>query len=74
MTKVKRGSRVFYSEIGHKGFHYPSDNSSYLITEEVEVNPLTWIAPHADNRIPATIVLPDDPVRVIWVNKEDLLG
>ena len=74
MIKVKRGSRVFYSEIGYKGFHYPSNNNSFLITEEVEINPLTWVTPPNDNRIPVTIVLPDDPVRVIWVKKEDLLS
>lgn len=74
MIKVKRGSRVFYSEIGHKGFHYPSNSDSFLITEEVEINPLTWIAPSNDTRIPVTITLPDDPVRVVWVKKEDLLS
>ena len=73
MARIKKGSRVFYTTIGHKGFHYPSSDNSYLVTEELEVNPLTWIAPKEDDRIPVTVSLPDDPARVVWVKKTDFL-
>lgn len=73
MAKVKRGSRVSYSEIGYKGFHYPSSSNFYLITEEVEIQPLAWMAPPDDDRIPVSISLPDDPTRVVWVKKEDVI-
>jgi len=73
MTKVKKGSRVFYSEKGHKGFHYPSNDNSYLITEEVEVRTLNWVFSKEDDRVPVTISLPDDPAKVVWIRKVDLL-
>ena len=36
MIRIKKGSRLYYTTVGHKGFHYPSEDNSYLVTEDVE--------------------------------------
>jgi len=74
MIKIKKGSRLFYTTIGYKGFHYPSSDNSYLLTEEIEAWPLSWIVGEEDDRIPVSIHLPDDPARVVWVKKVDILA
>jgi 5-formaminoimidazole-4-carboxamide-1-beta-D-ribofuranosyl 5'-monophosphate synthetase len=73
MIKIRKGSRLFYTTIGYKGFHYPSADNSYLLTEEAEARPLTWIVEEGETRIPVAIHLPDDPARVVWVNKKDIV-
>lgn len=73
MMKVKKGSRLFYTTIGYKGFHYPSGDNSYLLSEEIEAKPLTWITQQGDDRIPVAVTLPDDPARVVWVRKTDCI-
>jgi len=74
MIKVREGSKIYYSEIGYKGFHYPSNQNSFLTTEELEIHPLAWVTTGSDDRIPATLSLPDNLLKVIWVKKEDLLS
>ena len=42
MLKLKKGSIVHLSEIGAKGFYYPT-NIRKMILEDVEARTLSWI-------------------------------
>jgi hypothetical protein len=72
MIKIKKGSRLFYTVIGHKGFHYPSDDNSYLVTEDLEASPLLWVTQRGESKVPVSVRLPDDSATVMWVDKKDL--
>jgi len=39
---IKEGTRVFLSEIGHRGFIYPSDKSVILLYS-VKAEPKSWV-------------------------------
>lgn len=71
MERVKKGSRIYYTMIGHNGFHYPSNDNSYLVTEEMTVAQIPWVA--GGTKVPVKVNLPDDPARVMWVEKADLI-
>jgi len=69
MTRViKKGSRINFSEIGHNGFHYPSENNTYIVTDDVEAKLLLWVTPPGD-RVPVKVSLPDEDACVFWVSK-----
>lgn len=69
-VKIKRGSRINYSVIGAKGFHYPSQGY-YIVTEDIEGVPLHWVSSQKD-KLPVNVTLPDDPATVMWVNKDEI--
>ncbi len=73
MVKIRRGARLYYTLIGHKGFHYPSNDNSYQLAEECMVPHLNWVETDP-TKIAVIVTLPDDPARVMWVSKSDLLG
>lgn len=73
MVKIRCGARLYYTSIGYKGFHYPSEDNSYRVSEELTADKLTWV--YMDKtRVPVSIRLPDDSARVMWVSTADLVG
>jgi len=72
MERIRKGCRMYYTVVGHNGFHYPSNDNSYLATEEVVVNKLPWIC--SEGKVPVKVTLPDDPATIMWVEKKDLVA
>lgn len=68
--RVKRNAKIFHTLIEHNGFHYPSEEF-FSIDEELEVEELQWIS--ILDKIPVIIKRGDTSVRVVWINKTDLL-
>ena len=75
--KLKAGTIVRLSELGHKNFYYPGDTVTKLL-EDCEVYTLPWIGSltYVPIKIP-TLVLHldanDKSASVVWVSK-DLLN
>jgi len=72
MRKIKSGTRVYISEVGHNGFHYPSDQS-ILISEDTVVNLLPWVSSKEDDRLPVVIKSLAASPSTVWIKKSDLL-
>jgi len=43
MTFLEKGSKVFLSTKGHKGFFYPDLNSTETLIEDTNVTQLSWV-------------------------------
>lgn len=71
MFYLKKGTVVFFTEIGHRGFHYPTSDS-VRITDDVRVRVLHWVTGNKD-KVPVSIHLEDTPARVVWVDRKDLI-
>ena len=75
MIKLKKGEKVFLSQIGNNGFFYPTEEVETLL-EDVEADTPAWLGGGADMR-PALIPLKS--IRVldaterkipVWVTKK----
>ena len=75
MIKLKKGEKVFLSQIGNNGFFYPTEEAETLL-EDVEADTPAWLGGGADMR-PALIPL--SSIRVldaterkipVWVTKK----
>ena len=72
MKKIKTGTKVFTTQLGHNGFHYPSDES-IVISEDAVVNLLPWVTSKEDDRLPVTIKNSAGISFTVWIKKSDLL-
>ena len=75
MIKLKKGEKVFLSQIGNNGFFYPTEETETLM-EDVEAPTPAWLG-GGDGMQPALI--PVKSIRVldaserkipVWVNKK----
>jgi len=72
MKKIKAGTKVFATQLGHNGFHYPSDDS-IIASEDAVVNLLPWVTSKDDGRLPVTIENLEGVSFTAWIKKSDLL-
>ena len=75
MIKLKKGEKVFLSQIGNNGFFYPTEKTETLV-EDVEADTPAWLGGGVDMQ-PALI--PISSIRVldaterkipVWVSKK----
>ncbi len=75
MIKLKKGEKVFLSQVGNNGFFYPTDETETLM-EDVDAHTPAWLGGGSDMQ-PALI--PVKSIRVldasekkipVWVNKK----
>lgn len=71
MFYLKKGTVVFFTEVGHRGFHYPTTDST-RITDDLKVKVLHWVTESKD-KVPVSIHLEDISARVVWVDRKDLI-
>ena len=65
--RIKKGTVVCPSEVGHNNFHYPEMDKEYILSMDIEVSRLYWAA--RDGKIPVKVISPEDylPYKVLWV-------
>jgi len=66
-NQLRKGERVFLSQLGAKGFYYPSGDSETLLTD-VSADPLYWLGggdKHA-------VLIPETAIRALAVSSKKL--
>jgi hypothetical protein len=71
MFYLKKGTIVFFTEVGHRGFHYPTNDFTRL-TDDSNVKVLYWVTENKD-KVPVSINLEDNQAGVVWVDRKDLI-
>jgi|10_taG_2_1085330.scaffolds.fasta_scaffold06837_4 hypothetical protein len=69
MHLISKGSKVYYSELGHNNFFYPSNNF-IVLTEDVMVDKLNWIG---SNRLKACKIQGARTKNVVWTQEKNIL-
>ena len=74
-VKIKSGSSVFKSQLGHRNFHYPTD-LLIEITQDCTATTMSWVGSNTCTAlmIPAKAIgQEDDKYTIVWI-MNDLLN
>ena len=69
MHLISKGTKVYYSAIGHNNFFYPS-NKFIVLTEDIMVNKLSWIG---SNKLKACKIFGAFDKNVVWTQEKNIL-
>tara|TARA_Y100000592_G_scaffold93087_1_gene155758 strand:- start:53 stop:316 length:264 start_codon:yes stop_codon:yes gene_type:complete len=72
--RIKSGTSVFKSELGHRNFHYPTD-SLIQITEDCTATTMSWVGSNTCTAImiPAKAIGYDiDNYTIVWIMNDYL--
>ena len=69
MRRLKQGTLVCPSKLGHYNFHYPDLDNALELARDITVKDLHWIG--FDDFIATEVITPENylPFVVIWIKK-----
>ena len=72
-VKIKSGTSVYKSELGHRNFHYPTD-SLIEIKEDCLATTMTWVGSNSCTalRVPARAIAANGDFAIVWIMNDFL--